>query len=84
MFYVGTADKKTLTKKITMGKNARFKIIVDESRMTYVTSGNHMASLSSEWVITDPGHVKDLRKFNSLYKKTKRKNRNRKTTNNLF
>ena len=84
MFYVGTADKKTPTKKITMSKNARFKIIVDESRMIYVTSGNHMASLSSEWVITDPGHVKDLRKFNSLYKKTKRKNHNRKTTNNLF
>ena len=67
-----------------MGKNARFKIIVDESRMIYVTSGNHMASLSSEWVITDPGHVKDLKKFNSSDKKTKKKTHNRKTTNNLF
>ena len=47
-------------------------------------TSNHMASLSSEWVITDPGHVKDLRKFNSLDKKKKRKNHNKKTTNNLF
>ena len=63
-----SADEKTLTKKITMGKNTRFKITVDESRMMYVTNSNNVASLSSEWVkeipiyfnIIKPGQVKDL------------------------
>ena len=31
-----------------MGKNTRFKITVDESRMMYVTNSNNLASLSSE------------------------------------
>ena len=43
-----SADEKTLTKKITMGKNTRFKTTVDESKMMYVTNSNNVASLSSE------------------------------------
>ena len=43
-----SADEKTLTKKITMGKDTRFKIIIDESRMVYVANCNNVASLSSE------------------------------------
>ena len=32
-----SADEKSLAKKVTMGKNTRFKITVDEFRMMYVT-----------------------------------------------
>ena len=81
---MGTADEKTLTKKITMGKNTRLKIIVDESRMIYVTNSNNIPTLSSEWVISKPGQVKDSRKFGSLDKETKRRNHNRKAINNLI
>ena len=60
-----------------MGKNTRFKITVDESRMIYVTNSNNLASLSSEWVkeiptyfnIIKPEQVKDLRNINILDKK---------------
>ena len=45
-----SADEETLTKKITMGKNTRFKITVDKFRMMYVTNCNNVESLSSEWV----------------------------------
>ena len=87
-----SADEKTLTKKITMGKNTRFKFIVGESRMIYVTSNNNVASLSLEWVkeipisfnIIKPGQVKDLRNIDRLDKETIRKNYNRKANNNLF
>ena len=37
-----SADEKTLTKKITMGKNIRFKITVDESRMMHATNRNNL------------------------------------------
>ena len=87
-----SADEKTLTKKITMGKNTRFKITVDESRMMYVTNSNNVASLSSEWVkeipiyfnIIKPGQVKDLRNIDSLDKETIRRNHNREAIDNLF
>ena len=87
-----SADEKTLTKKITMGKNTRFKITVDESRMMYVTNSNNVASLSSEWVkeipiyfnIIKQGQVTDLGNNDSLHKETIRKNHNRKAINNLF
>ena len=86
------ADEKTLTKKITMGKNTRFKIKVDKSRMIYVTSNNNVVSLSSEWVkeipiyfnIIKPRQVKDLRNIDSLDKETIRRNYNRKAINNSF
>ena len=45
-----SADEKILTKKITMGKNTRVKITVDESRTMYVTNCNNVANLYSEWV----------------------------------
>ena len=87
-----SADEKTLTKKITMGKNTRFKITVDESRMMYVTNSNNVASLSSEWVkeipiyfnIIKQGQVKDLRNIDSLDKERIRKNYSRKAINNLL
>ena len=60
----GKCWRKNTNEKNNNGKNARFNIIADDSRMMYVTSGNHMTRLSSEWVITEPGQVKDLRKFN--------------------
>ena len=52
-----------------MGKNTRFKIAVDKSRMMHVTNSKNVASLSSEWVkeipiyfnIIEPVQVKDLR-----------------------
>ena len=75
-----------------MGKNTRFKVTVDKSRMIYVTSNNNVVSLSSEWVkeipiyfnIIKPGQVKDLRNIDSLDKTTIRRNYNRKAINNLF
>ena len=75
-----------------MGKNTRFKITVDESRMMYVTNSNNVASLSSEWVkeipiyfnIIKPGQVKDLRNIDSLDKETIRRNHNREAIDNLF
>ena len=51
---MGTAEEKTLTKKIVMSKNTRFKIIEYESRMMYVTNSTNIVSLSSEWVIIIP------------------------------
>ena len=88
LFYVGhallelkyeitlSADEKTLTKKIAIGKNTRFKITLDESRMMYATNRDSMASISSEWVreisiylnIIKLGQVKDLRNIDSLDK----------------
>ena len=79
---MGTADEKTLTTKIRMGKTTRFKIIVDKSRMMYVTNSNNIPSLSSEWVIIKPGQVKDLRKYDSLDKETKRRNHKTNAINN--
>ena len=79
---MGTADEKTLTTKIRIDKTTRFKIIVDKSRMMYVTNSNNIPSLSSEWVIIKPGQVKDLRKYDSLDKETKRRNHKTKAINN--
>ena len=64
-----SADEKTLTKKITMGRNTKFKITVDKSRMMHATNHDNVASISSEWVreipiyfdIIKPGQVKYLR-----------------------
>ena len=67
-----------------MSKNTRFKIIEYESRMMYVTNSTNIVSLSSEWVIIIPRQVKDLRKFDSFDKETKRRNHNRKAMNELF
>ena len=80
-----SADEKILTKKITMGKNTRFEITVDESRMICVTSNNDEISLSSEWVkeipihfnIIKAGQVRDLRNIDSLDKETIRRKHNR-------
>ena len=62
-----------------MGKNTRFKIAVDKSRMMHVTNSKNVASLSSEWVkeipiyfnIIEPGQVKDLRNMEKKKKKMK-------------
>ena len=75
-----------------MGKNTRFKITADKSRMIYVTSNDNVVSLSSEQVkeipiyfnITKPGQVKNLRNIDSLDKETIRRNHNRKAINNLL
>ena len=75
-----------------MGKNTRFTVTVDESRMIYVTSNDNVVSLSSEWVkkipiyfnVIKPGQVKDLRNINSLDKETIRRNYNRKAIDKLF
>ena len=75
-----------------MGKNTRFKITVDESRMILATNSNNVASLSSEWVkeipiyfnIIKPGQVKDLRNIDSLDKETIIRNHKRKVKNNLL
>ena len=64
-----SSDEKTLTKEIIMGKNTRFKITVDKSRMMHATNHDNVAGISSEWVrevpiyfdIIKPGQVKDLR-----------------------
>ena len=81
-----------LMKKITMGKNARFKITVGESRMMYVTNHDNVASISSEWVraipiyfdVIKPGQVKYLRSSDSLDKEKVRRNYNTRAINNLF
>ena len=87
-----SADEKTLTKKITTGKNTRLKITVDKSRMMYATNHDNVASISSEWVreipiyfnIIKPGQVKDLRNIDSLDKEKIRRNYNLKAINTLF
>ena len=87
-----SADEKNLTKKITMGKNTRLKIIVDKARMMYVTNRDNLASISSELVkeipiyfdIIKPAQVKDLRNIDSLDKEKTRTNYNKKAISNLF
>ena len=87
-----SADEKILTKKITMGKNTRFEITVDESRMICVTSNNDEISLSSEWVkeipiyfnIIKAGQVRDLRNIDSLDKETIRRKHNREAIDNFL
>ena len=75
-----------------MGKNTRFEITVDESRMICVTSNNDEISLSSEWVkeipiyfnIIKAGQVRDLRNIDSLDKETIRRKHNREAIDNFL
>ena len=75
-----SADEQTLTKKITMGTNIRFKITVDEFSMMYATNRDNVASIFSEWVketpiyfnIIEPAHVEhfNTKAINNLFYST--------------
>ena len=75
-----------------MGKNTRFRITVDKSRMMCATNLDNVASVSSEWVreipiyfnIIKPGQVKDLKNIDSLDQEKIRRNYNLKAINTLF
>ena len=71
------ADEQTLTKKITMGRNIRFKITVDEFSMMYATNRDNVASIFSEWVKETPIY------FN-IIEPAQVKHFNTKAINNLF
>ena len=71
------ADEQTLTKKITMGTNIRFKITVDKFSMMYATNRDNVASIFSEWVKETPIY------FN-IIEPAQVKHFNTKAINNLF
>ena len=49
-----SANKKTLTKKLAMGKFTRHSIAVDESRIIYTNNKNQAVTTSSEYTSEIP------------------------------
>ena len=77
-----------MTKKITMGKTKRRKLVTDESGISLVTRNNRLVSVSSKYVNNIiqyckvcNGKIKDIRNITGLEREKFRRDYNQRATN---